>query len=115
MFKTTYQDTQNVTDSTHQLSIRAIRSIYLYCKDWGDKSLSEHQRIQSVEAGQLLCDTLVVCLNDSLDPEVQEVLLKIFTKTSHDLFQCQINPNKSLLDNERALLKILDLLENGKK
>ena len=109
---TAYQKTQNATDTPAQLSIRAVRSIYLYCKDWSDKSLSDHQRLQSIEAGQVLCDTMMLYLNDNLDSEVQEILLKIFTKTSHDLFECTFNPNKSLFENERAMLKILKILQN---
>lgn len=110
-----YKQVQNQTDSGVQLSIRAVRSILLYCQDWTNKTLSKEQRLQSVDAGQVLCDTMVIHMIDSLPHNEQKLLLTIFTKTSYDLMQCHANPNMSLLENERALIKVLDVLQNKSK
>jgi hypothetical protein len=110
-----YKNVQNQTDTGVQLSIRAVRSILLYCQDWTNKALSKEQRLQSVDAGQVLCDTMVVNMIDALPEREQELLLIIFTKTSYDLMCCHTNPHQSLLENERALMKILDVLQNKSK
>ena len=105
-----YAQMQNATDTPKQLSIRAVRSILLYCQDWGDKSLPASQRIQSVKAGQILCDAISQCLIDDIPENEAKLLLTIFSKTSQDLFECESNPHKKLVENERALIQLIDIM-----
>lgn len=110
-----YSQIQNLTDSPVQLSVRAVRSILLYCQDWDDKSLPLHQRLQSVKAGQILCDAIMQCIVDDIPEKEARLLLSIFSKTSQDLFDCESNPHKRLIDNERALIQLLDILAPRKR
>ena len=105
-----YTQMQNATDSPIQLSIRAVRSILLYCQDWDDKSLPLNQRIQSVKAGQILCDAISQSMIDDIPEQEALLLLTIFIKTSQDLFDCESNASKRLVDNERALIQLLGIL-----
>ena len=109
-----YKQTQNATDTPVQLSARAIRSVLLYCKDWSDKSLSLAQRKKSLSAGQLLCDALIMNLNETL-PEIEyRLLMTILRKTSNDIMECNMQGQGSLVEDERAMIRILDILENKK-
>ena len=105
-----YSQMQNATDSPIQLSTRAVRSILLYCQDWDDKSLPLSQRLQSVQAGQVLCDAMTQSMIDDMPEREATLLMTIFIKTSQDLFACETNPSKRLVENERALIQLLDIL-----
>ena len=106
-----YRNTQNITDSGKQLSIRVVRSILLYCNDWSNKSLSKAQRLQSVQAGQVLCDAIIENMIDTIPEKEAKLLMTIFAETSIDLFECTMNDHKSLIQNEQALLNILRIME----
>lgn len=110
-----YKQTQNMSDTPIQLSIRAIKSVLMYCQDWSDKELSAHQKLQAVTAGQQLCDAIVENINPELPEKEQLLLMSIITVTSVDLFECTINPQKSLFNNEHALINLIDIMEKGKK
>ena len=110
-----YTQMQNATDSPIQLSIRAVRSILLYCQDWDDKSLPLSQRIQSVKAGQTLCEAMMQSMIDDIPAKEASLLMAIFAKTSQDLFDCETNDRKKLIDNERALIQLLDILGKSSK
>lgn len=110
-----YKQTQNLSDSPVQLSIRAIRSVLMYCQDWSDKSLSKLQRMQSIEAGQQLCGAMVDNILPTLPEKEQLLILKILTATSVDLFECSINENKSLFENEHALIQLIDIMQKPTK
>ena len=104
-----YQNTQNFTDSGVQLSIRAVRSILLYCKDCGDKELSIEQRIQSAEAGQILCDAIVLHMINDLPEKEQKLLLTIFTEISIKLNEWVNDHSTNLVECERTLIKLLNI------
>jgi hypothetical protein len=104
-----YKQTQNVTDSAVQLSVRALKSILLYCQDWSNKELTLAQRLESVNAGQQLCDALIVHMKNELPIREQQLLMTIFQQTSVDLFECTTNLEKSLFENEHAIIKVIDL------
>lgn len=108
-----YKKIQYATDSPVTLSIRAVESILVYCKDWSDGGLNLAQRLQSAKAGQTLCDAMIQSMNSNLPEKEQVLLLAIFTHTSNALFECTLNKSISLIENERALMKILDILKGG--
>jgi hypothetical protein len=118
MFNTSlqgYQKTMNASDSPVQLSIRAVRSILLYCQDWDNKDLPYKQREQAVNAGQILCDALVSHMRNDLPEQEAALLLNIFTNTSIAMHDCLVDPSVSLIENEQALIKILDILNRRGK
>lgn len=105
-----YAKFQNDNDSTLQLSVRAIRSVLLYCKDVSDNYLSPAQRYQSAMAGNLLCNAMIMNMNQ-LPEEETRILTTILRKTAEAFTNRQQGSLINMIPHERALIKILDIID----
>lgn len=110
-----YKQTQNTTDSAIQLSVRALRSVLLYCQDWDDYELTLNQRLEAVDAGRQLCDALIIYMRSDLPMREQVLLTTVLQQTSNDLSECMTNLHKSLLKNEHSLIKLIDIFQEKSK
>lgn len=91
-----YQQNQN-------LSQRLLESLILYLQDQYDGTLSKPQKAESKQAAFTLCDTAIQYMDDSLSEEIQNILLRIFSRIVHDLARDDIN---SLMRDVKALQDI---------
>lgn len=105
-----YKQTQNTTDSAIQLSVRALRSVLLYCQDWADKELTLNQRMEAVDAGRQLSDALIIYMRADLPVREQLLLTTVLQQTSNELAECMTNIHKSLMGSEHSLIQLIDLL-----
>lgn len=106
-----YRNVQNNTDSVVSLSKRAIRSILLYCQDWdNNKELSIEQRKQSLHAGIQLIGFVLESLNDMIPEEEKELYIAILLNGQRQMVDCLSDEKKRLIDFERALIKILEVM-----
>jgi hypothetical protein len=104
-----YKKTQNTTDSAIQVSVRALRSVLLYCQDWSDNELTLRQRLEAVDAGRQLCDALIIYMRDDLPLRERQLLTTVLQHTSDELAVCMTDVYKSLIDVEYNLMKIIQL------
>ena len=108
-----YKKTQSDTDGSKKLTERALRSLLLYLYDLRDRSLSEHQRLESLEAAKTLCDVFINFMNENIPPEEAEIYLKFFAHLLNELVKNSGRLNRSnsvFVEHERFIVKLLELL-----